>query len=116
MKQSKIYYVKLGLVYLLGLMFVAAAVMKLIGNKMEVEAFTKVGIGMWFMYFVGVWELIAGVAVFMKQYRRIGLILIALACVGAGVAQVVAIKQDWIHTVVLAVLSGWLAYDEKPTA
>ena len=112
MKQSKTYYLKLILAYILGAIFVAASVMKLSGSKMEVELFQKVGIGMWFMYFVAVWELTAGVLTFIKKYRRIGLILIALASVGAGFAQVFAIKQDWIHTVVLAFLAGRLAYEE----
>lgn len=100
------------LAYILAALFVAAALMKLSGNKMEVETFQKVGIGMWFMYFVGVWELLAGVLTFTKEYRRIGLILIALACVGAGIAQVFVIKQDWIHTVVLALLAGYLVHKE----
>lgn len=113
MKQSKSYYVKLTLIYILGVLFIAASLMKLSGNKMEVAVFQTVGLGMWFMYFVGVWELVAGVLTLIKKYRRIGLILIALACVGAGIAQVFAIKQDWIHTVVLAVLAGWLAYKEE---
>ncbi len=112
MTQSKTYYVKLALIYILGALFVMASIMKLTGNKMEVEVFQKVGIGMWFMYFVGVWELLGGVLTFIKTYRKIGLILIALACVGAGIAQVFAIKQDWIHAVVLALLAGWLAYKE----
>lgn len=113
MKQNKSYYVKLALIYILAVLFVVASLLKLSGNKMEVDTFLKVGLGMWFMYFVGVWELTAGVLTFTKKYRRIGLILIALACVGAGIAQVFAIKEDWIHTVVLAVLAGWLAYKEE---
>lgn len=112
MKQSKSYYAKLALVYVLGALFIAAAVMKFLGTKMEVDTFQKVGLGMWFMYFVAAWELIAGILTFIKKYRRVGLILIALACIGAGIAQVFAIKQDWIHTVVLALISGWLAYKE----
>ena len=112
MKQKKLYYLKLALVYIFGALFVAAAVMKLLGIKMEVDVFQKVGIGMWFMYFVGVWELIAGILTFIKKYRRIGLILITLACIGAGIAQVFAIKGDWIHTAVLALLAGWPAYKE----
>lgn len=112
MKQSKVYYLRLVLACVLGVLFIAASMMKLLGTKMEVEVFQIVGIGMWFMYFVGVWELLAGVLTLIKKYRRIGLILIALACVGAGIAQVFAIKQDWVHTVVLALLAGWLAYKE----
>ena len=112
MKNNIARYLGLALTYLLGALFVAAAGMKLLGTKMEVETFVKVGLGMWFMYFVAVWELVAGVLTFVKKYRRIGLILIALACVGAGIAQVVAIKEDWIHTVVLAALAAFLAYRE----
>ena len=107
------YYLRLVLAYILGALFIAAAVMKLLGTKMEVQVFQTVGLGMWFMYFVGVFELLAGVLTLIKKYRRIGLILIALVCVGAGIAQVFAIKQDWIHTVVLALLASWLAYKEK---
>ena len=109
---TKSYYVRLVLAYILAALFIAASVMKFLGTTMEVEAFMKVGLGMWFMYFVAVWELTGGVLVFIKKYRWIGLSLIALACVGAGVAQVFAIKQDWIHTVVLATLAGYLAYKE----
>ncbi len=106
-------YLRLVLAYILAALFIAASIMKFVGTKMEVQAFQTVGIGMWFMYFVGTWELIGGVLTLIKKYRRIGLILIALACVGAGIAQVFAIKQDWIHTVVLALLAAWLAYKEE---
>lgn len=113
MTQSKTQYFKPGLAYLLGVLFLLAGIAKLLGIPMEVAVFEKVGIGMWFMYVVGVWELLAGALTFVKKYRRVGLILITLACIGAGVAQVVAIKGDWIHTVVLALLAGWLAYGER---
>ncbi len=110
--RTKTQYARIALAYVLGALFALAAVMKLAGTKMEVAIFEKVGLGMWFMYFVGAWELLAGILTFIKRYRRFGLALIALACVGAGIAQVIAIEQDWIHAAVLAALAGWLAYAE----
>ena len=108
--KSIIHYIRIVLVFAFAALFLFAAYMKLAGNPMEVAAFQKVGLGMWFMYFVGVWELVAAVLVCIKKYRSIGLALIFLALIGAFLAQVFAIKQDWIHTVVLGALAFWLLY------
>lgn len=107
-KEKIIFYIRNVLTYGFALFFIAAGAMKLLSLGDTAAEFQLVGLGTWFMYFVGVWELLAGVLVFCKKYRQLGLLLIVLASIGALIAQVFAIKEDWIHTVVMVVLSVWL--------
>lgn len=106
-------YIQLALRYLLILVFFAAGLFKVFGASMDVELFTQIGLGIWFMYVVGVWELLASALTLTKKYRLYGLALMFLASVGAGIAQVVVIHGDWIHTLVLALISAFLVYRER---
>ena len=104
-------YIRLFFTYVLALIFLAASIMKFTGSSMEVAIFQKIGYGMWFMYFTAVLELAGAVLTITRKYRVIGLSLIALVCLGAFIAQVTVLKEDWIHTVVLGGLAALLAYN-----
>lgn len=106
-------YGSLGLRYIFGILFITAGAAKLYGVPMLVSEFDIVGLGQWFRYFVGVWEIAGGILILFPTKRQWGAILLFLASVGAFMAQVFAIHQDWIHTVVIALFIGFLLYQDR---
>lgn len=106
-------YGSLGLRYVFGIIFIAAGAAKLYGVPMLVTEFDVVGLGQWFRYFVGVWEITGGILILLPAKRQWGAILLFLASIGAFVAQTFAIHQDWIHTIVFALLTGLLLYQDR---
>lgn len=94
--------------YAFGALFLLAGAMKLYGVPMLVAEFDTVGLGQWFRYFVGVWEIVGGVLILLPTKRHFGAVLLFLASFGAFIAQIMTIHQDWIHTVVFLILIGIL--------
>jgi uncharacterized membrane protein YphA (DoxX/SURF4 family) len=70
---------------LLALMFIMSGAQKLAGMFPSPQIFEQ--IGSWaepsFRYFVGVWELLAGVLIVIPKFRMYGALLLALAMAGA---------------------------------
>ena len=99
--------------YAFGALFLLAGAMKLYGVPMLVAEFDTVGLGQWFRYFVGVWEIVGGILIFLPTKRHFGAALLFLASFGAFIAQIMAIHQDWIHTVVFMVFIGILIRQDK---
>jgi putative oxidoreductase len=99
--------------YAFGALFLIAGTMKLYGVPMLVAEFDTIGLGQWFRYFVGIWELVGGILMFVPMKRHIGAVLLFLASFGAFIAQIMTIHQDWIHTVVFMVLIGILIRQDK---
>ena len=112
-KEKLITYLNCFLRYAFGALFIVAGVAKLSGTALEVQAFQTIGLGMWFLYFVGIWELVAGVLMFITSKKYFGALLIVCVCFGAFLAQVFVLHQDWIHTVVLGSLAVHLTYQNR---
>lgn len=112
-KEKIMRYGSIFLRYAFGILFIGAGVAKLYGVPMLVEEFAAVGLGQWFRYFVGVWEITGGILILMPTKRHWGTILLFLASVGAFLAQVFAIHQDWIHAIVFVILIGMLVYQDR---
>ena len=89
---------------LMAALFLFAAFMKLSGNPMEVAAFDQVGLGQWFRYFVGTLEVVGGIAILVPRFSIVGAGVLLFVDIGAFVAQITVLHQDWIHAVVVAVL------------
>lgn len=106
-------YGSLALRGIFGAIFIAAGVAKLYGVPMLVAEFDIVGLGQWFRYFVGIWEVAGGILILLPAQRHWGALLLFLASIGAFIAQVLVIHQDWIHTVVFALLIGILLYQDR---
>ena len=98
---------------LLSAVFIAAAVMKLIGAPMLVAEFDLVGLGQWFRYFTAAVELAGGILVLIPAVSAIGAVVLLLVDIGACIAQVSAIHMDWVHTVVIGALLASLIYLQR---
>ena len=104
--QAKIMIVLRGL---LGLAFVAAAVMKLAGVPQMVNEFDAVGLGQWFRYATGLIELVGALLLIRSTTVTAGATLLACVSIGAFLAQLLRLHGDVIHTVVFAALLIWMA-------
>ncbi len=89
---------------LLAAAFLAAAYMKLTGNPMMVAEFETVGLGQWFRYVTGLLELAGGIAILIPATSILGAALLLCIDIGAFVAQIAVIHQDWIHCIVIGAL------------
>lgn len=89
---------------IIGLMFLAAAGMKLTSQPMMVAEFDAVGLGQWFRYFTGALELAGAIAVLVPRTSIYGAVVLLLVDIGAFIAQVTILHMDWIHCVVIGAL------------
>ncbi|WFU07236.1 DoxX family protein (plasmid) [Rhizobium sp. CB3171] len=97
----------------LGLAFIAFAVMKLSGQPEMVAEFELVGLGQWFRHFTGILELIGGIALLVPRTSIMAALLLLAVDVGAFIAQVTVLHIDWIHTVVLGAIIVLLIYLQR---
>ncbi len=93
--------------------FLSGAIMKLTGQAMMVAEFQQIGLGDWFRYFTGALELVGGVAVLLPAVSALGAALLLVVDVGACIAQVEVLHQDWIHTIVIGTLLTVLIYRQR---
>ncbi|PWT98556.1 MAG: DoxX family protein [Terriglobia bacterium] len=68
---------------LLALEFLFAGGIKLAANAMVIAMFQTVGLGLWFMYFTGVLEVIGAIALLVPRFGRLGALLLSLVMLGA---------------------------------
>ena len=78
-----------------------------------VAEFDVVGLGQWFRYAVALVELVGAVLLLVPRTTFYGALVLAVACLGALIAQIAVIHQDWIHCVLIGGLLGALAWAKK---
>jgi uncharacterized membrane protein len=81
--QKTIYYVLL--VFVSGL-FVLSGLAKLLSKPAAVEEFTSVGLPIWFMYLIGISEILGAICLWIKklfEYASEGLFLVLVGAFGA---------------------------------
>lgn len=105
-----------GLRVLLGLLFLAAAVMKLSGQPQMIAEFQQIGLGQWFRYFTGALEAAGAIAILAPRVSLLGALTLLLVDVGAFFAQVAILHMDWVHTIVIGALLGVLIYLQRRSA
>ncbi len=97
---------------LLGALFIFASLGKLTAQAMVVSMFHSFGYPVWFMTFVGVVELIAGLAILVPRTARWGAVLIVCVMVGAIVTLAIhgTVSQLLVPVIVLvaAIVAGSL--------
>ena len=93
--------------------FLFAAFMKITSQPVMVAYFDIVGLGQWFRFVVGLLELVGGAALLIPRTSLIGAALLLFVDMGAFVAQVTRLHEDWIHTVVIAVILVALLYLQR---
>ena len=91
-------------------LFAFAGFMKLSGQPMMVEEFGVVGLGDWFRIFTGLVEIVGAAAVLYPVTTAWGALLLLCVDVGAFIAQVTRIHQDWVHTIVIGAVVAGLLY------
>ena len=84
--------------------------MKLSGQPMIVQEFGFVGLGDWFRIFTGLVEIVGAAAVLYPVTTAWGALLLLCVDVGAFIAQVTRIHQDWVHTIVIGAVVAGLVY------
>lgn len=80
--------VRIVLLTLVTIAFVAAGVMKLAGLPFEVNGFLGWGYPLWFMYFIGVCEAAGAIGLHipkLARYASVGLVVILLGAIGTHV-------------------------------
>ena len=95
---------------LVAAVFLAAGIMKLVGAPMLVAEFDLVGLGQWFRIVTGILEIGGGILVLVPALSALGAAVLLLVDVGAFIAQATRLHGDVIHTLVLIVATGVLAW------
>ncbi|GAB3102249.1 DoxX family protein [Lysobacter terrae] len=95
------------------LAFLGAGCGKLYGPPAMITEFETVGLGQWFRYFTGVLEVIGAIALLAPRTSMYGALLLAVICAGAFFAQLLALNGDVIHTIAMAAVLLYLAWNER---
>ena len=94
-------------------LFVFAGGAKLVGLPAMVAVFEHVGFGQWFRYFTGALELAGAALLLWPATTGIGALLLTCVSLGAFVAQLLVLHEDIIHTIVMAVILGAIAWTHR---
>ena len=114
MPQSRIAVIAIWVLrVLLAALFLFAGTLKLIGVEMEIVVFEQVGLGQWLRYATGLAEIVGAVALLVPATSAFGALILLAVDIGAFGAQVAVLHQDWIHTVVIAVILAVLIYVQR---
>jgi uncharacterized membrane protein YphA (DoxX/SURF4 family) len=98
---------------ILAAFFIAAALAKLAGVSRMVAEFNLVGLGQWFRYFTAGVEITGGVLLLWPGRTVFGALLLASVCIGAFFAQLLAIHQDVIHTIIIGGILGAIGWAHR---
>lgn len=98
---------------LLGLAFLASGAPKVVG--MDLQDFSRFGYPGWFLYVVGVMEVVGGLLVFVPATRRYGAAVIACVMVGAIVTHLkMGETGEVIPPAVLLAMAAVLVWVYRP--
>ena len=95
---------------LLAALFIFTGGAKLAGLPAVVDVFERIGFGQWFRYFTALLELSGAALLLWPSTAAIGALVLALVSVGAFLAQLFVLHEDIIHTIVMAVILGAIAW------
>jgi uncharacterized membrane protein YphA (DoxX/SURF4 family) len=99
---------------LLALAFGAAGAAKLAGAASMVQVFDLIGIGQWFRYVTGVVELVGAILMLVPRAGLLAGLLLFATMVCAVMTHLFVIGGNPVPAIVLAVLSGFVAYRLRP--
>lgn len=103
-------YLSYGIRGLLALVFLAAGVAKLAGVALFVEGFEALGLGQWFRYFTGIVEVAGATLLWWPNRQAMGAALLGATMVGATLANVFAIGESPVPSLVLGALCAAVLY------
>jgi len=99
---------------LLALAFSAAGTAKLASAAPMVQIFDLIGIGQWFRYLTGFVEVAGAVLLLVPSTGFVGGLLLCLTMAFAVMTHLLIIGGNPVPAIVLAVLSGLVAYRLRP--
>lgn len=101
---------------ILAIIFLLSGGAKLAGLAFEVEAFSRWGFPIWFMYLTGILEVTGGAGLLWPRFSALA--AACLACLMLGAIMTHLIHSEWVMLVIatsimlLAVWHGWQARDD----
>ena len=99
---------------LLAVIFFLSGTAKLAGMDFEIQAFERWGYPLWFMYLVGVIEVMGAAGLIIKQLRALAAACLALFMIGPVVTHIT--HAEWamlMIAVMIMLLSGWVARQNR---
>jgi uncharacterized membrane protein YphA (DoxX/SURF4 family) len=100
---------------LLALAFGAAGVAKLAGVPMMVQNFEQIGLGQWFRYVTGLVEITGVLLLLVPRTGFWGGLLLGVTMLCAIAAHLLVLGGTAVPALVLALLSGFVAYRLRPS-
>lgn len=106
--------------FLLGLFFIIAGGKKLLGQEAQIDSFFRWGYPLWFLYLIGVIELVGGIGLFIPQVRLYAVMVLSLTMVGASMThlkagEVAAIPIPVVLLLLLLLLAWTMGGSTKKT-
>ena len=101
---------------LLAVLFGAAGATKLAGDPQMVQVFELIGIGQWFRYVTGMVEVAGAALLLVPGTGFFGGLLLGVTMLFATATHLLIIGGNPAPAIVLAVLSGFVAYRLRPGA
>jgi uncharacterized membrane protein YphA (DoxX/SURF4 family) len=98
---------------LVGLGMVAAGAVKLAGVEMMVKEFETIGLGQWFRYLTGAWELVGGLLLLVPGFAGVGALSLIPVMIGAVIADVTKLGQPPIPALVFLGLLVAIAWGRR---
>jgi uncharacterized membrane protein YphA (DoxX/SURF4 family) len=99
----------------LGLLFVAAGLVKLSGMEFMVELFASLGFGQWLRYVTALVELAGGVLLIAGHMEYLAALALAVIMVGATAASIIVFKRSPIPPMLTFVALVVLAWRRHPS-
>jgi putative oxidoreductase len=101
---------------LLALAFGAAGAAKLAGAAPMVHVFELIGIGQWFRYVTGIVEVTGAILMLVPRTGLLAGLLLSATMAFAVMTHLFVIDGSPVPAIVLAVLSGFVAYRLRPAS
>ena len=106
-------YAILGIKILLTLAFLAAGLAKLAGVEQMVAIFDAIGVGQWFRYLTGVFEVGGAALLWVKGREAYGAALLLMTMVGAVAAHFLVLGPSAVPAAVLGALAALLLWQHR---
>jgi putative oxidoreductase len=99
----------------LGLVFVAAGLVKLSGVPFMVELFASLGFGQWLRYVIGLVELTGGVLLLARRMAYLAALALAVIMVGATTSSIIVFDRSPIPPALTFMALVVLAWRRHPS-
>lgn len=100
----------------LAVVFLSAGGVKLIGSPAMIQEFEHIGIGQWFRYFTGVWEVVGAIGILIPKFRFWAALELAAVMIGATFTNIAILHVPPLArlTALLLALALVLAWLRRP--